>query len=128
MTTRVYEFWPSDLLKLFRGAGLARSIPPPFDPSCRKFTAGMAPTISSPSRGIIYTTTAKRAAEIPFAAVTDADSRVVYWFVDDQLVGTSASGESLMWKARPGSYLIRAIDQQGRAVAEELKVVTTAER
>ena len=128
VTTRVYEFWPSDLLKLFRGAGLARSIPPPFDPSCRKFTAGMAPTISSPSRGIIYTTTAKRAAEIPFAAVTDADSRVVYWFVDDQLVGTSASGESLMWKARPGSYLIRAIDQQGRAVAEELKVVTTAER
>jgi penicillin-binding protein 1C len=127
-TTRVYEFWPSDLLKLFRGAGLARTIPPPFDPSCRKFTAGMAPTISSPSRGIIYTTTANRAAEIPFAAVTDADSRIVYWFVDDQLVGTSSSGESLMWKARPGSYLVRAIDQQGRAVAEELKVVTTAER
>jgi hypothetical protein len=37
-----------------------------------------------------------------------------------------ASGESLMWKARPGSYLIGAIDKQGRAVAEELKVVTTA--
>jgi hypothetical protein len=44
------------------------------------------------------------------------------------LVGTLASGESLMWKARPGSYLVRAIDQQGRAVAQELKVVTTAER
>ena len=128
-TARVYEFWPSDLLKLFRSAGLARKMPPPLDPACRKFTsAGMAPTISSPSRGIIYTTTTNRAAEIPFAAVTDADSRVVYWFVDDQLVGTSASGESLMWKARPGSYLIRAIDQQGRAVAEELKVVTSAER
>jgi hypothetical protein len=32
-------------------------------------------------------------------------------------------GRTLMWKARPGSFLVRAIDQQGRAVAEELKVV-----
>jgi hypothetical protein len=28
-----------------------------------------------------------------------------------------------MWKARPGSFLVRAIDQQGRAVAEQLKVL-----
>ena len=125
VTTRTYEFWPSDLLKLFRSAGLARTMPPPLDPRCRKFTgAGNAPTISSPSRSVLYTTTANRDSEIPFTAVTDADSRIVYWFVDDQLVGTSSSGESLMWKARPGSFLVRAIDQQGRAVAEELKVVT----
>jgi penicillin-binding protein 1C len=83
--------------------------------------------ISSPSRGITYTTTAVHGAEIPFTAVTDADSRIVHWFVDDQLVGTSASGDSLMWKARPGSFLIRAIDQQGRAVAEELKVVSAVQ-
>jgi penicillin-binding protein 1C len=125
VTTRVYEFWPSDLLKLFRSAGLARKMPPPLDPACRKFaSAGMAPTISSPSHGIIYATRADGDTEIPFTAVTDADSRIVYWFVDDQLVGTSASGESLMWKARSGSFLVRAIDQQGRAVAEELKVTS----
>ncbi|HYB90953.1 MAG TPA: penicillin-binding protein 1C [Candidatus Binataceae bacterium] len=123
-TTRVYEFWPSDLLKLFRSAGLARKMPPLLDPACRKFAgSGMPPTISSPNRGIIYTTTLDRAAEIPFTAVTDADSRTVYWFIDDELVGTSSSGESLMWKARPGSFLVRAVDQQGRAVAEELTVV-----
>jgi len=127
-TTRVYEFWPSDLLKLFRSAGLARTMPPPLDPACRKFTgAGMAPTISSPSRGITYTTMAKHRTEIPFTAVTDADSRMVYWFVDDQMIGTSASGETLMWKARPGSFLVRAIDQQGRAVAEELRVVSVVQ-
>ena len=122
-----YEFWPSDLLKLFRSAGLARKMPPPFDPACRKFAgAGMAPTISSPSRGIVYSTAADGGTEIPFAAVTDADSRVVYWFVDDQLVGTSPSGESFMWKARPGSFLVRAIDQQGRAVAEQLRVIAAS--
>jgi penicillin-binding protein 1C len=124
-TTRVFEFWPSDLLKLFRSAGLARKMPPPLDPACRKFaSAGLAPTISSPSHGIIYTTRTDGDTEIPFTAVTDADSRIVYWFVDDQLVGTSASGESLLWKARSGSFLVRAIDQQGRAVAEALKVTS----
>ena len=127
-TTRTYEFWPSDLLKLFRSAGLERKMPPPLDPACRKFAgAGMPPMISSPSRGIAYSITADGGTEIPFAAVTDADSRVVYWFIDDQLVGTSLSGESFMWKARPGSFLVRAIDQQGRAVAEQLKVLASVD-
>jgi penicillin-binding protein 1C len=125
-TTRTYEFWPSDLLKMFRSAGLERKMPPPLDPGCRKFAgAGMPPMISSPSRGIAYSITPDGGTEIPFAAVTDADSRVVYWFIDDQLVGTSLSGESFMWKARPGSFLVRAIDQQGRAVAEQLKVLAS---
>jgi len=124
VVTRTYEFWPSDLLKLFRSAGLERKMPPPFDPACRKFAgAGVPPLISSPNRGIAYSIANEGGTEIPFVAVTDADSRVVYWFIDDQLVGTSVSGESFMWKARPGSFLVRAIDQQGRAVAEQLKVL-----
>jgi penicillin-binding protein 1C len=126
VTTRTYEFWPSDLLKLFRSAGLERKMPPPLDPGCGKFAgAGAPPLISSPNRGISYSIAADGGTEIPFAAITDADSRVVYWFVDDQLVGTSRSGESYMWKARPGSFLVRAIDQQGRAVAEQLKVLAS---
>ena len=109
-------------------SGLAMSSQPPLAPGCRKFAgAGTPPTISSPSRAVTYTPSTARGAEIPFTAVTDADSRIVYWFVDDQLVGTSTSGESLMWKARPGSFLIRAIDQQGRAVAEELKVTAVVQ-
>jgi penicillin-binding protein 1C len=126
VTTRTYEFWPSDLLKLFRTAGLERKMPPPLDPACRKFAgAGAPPLISSPNRGIAYSIAPGGGTEIPFAAITDADSREVYWFVDDQLVGTSRSGESYMWKARPGSFLVRAIDQQGRAVAEQLKVLAS---
>jgi penicillin-binding protein 1C len=125
---QTYEFWPSDLLKLFRSAGLARKTPPALDPQCRTFlSGGMPPQISSPSRGITYSVSAGGGTEIPFTAVTDADSRKIYWFVDDQLVGTSLSGESLMWKARGGSFLVRAIDQQGRAVAEELKVSSAIE-
>ena len=103
-------------------------MPPPLDPACPKFAGACAPPlISSPSRGIAYSITADGGTEIPFAAITDAESRVVYWFLDDQLVGTSLSGESFMWKARPGSFLVRAIDQQGRAVAEQLKVLAAVD-
>jgi hypothetical protein len=38
------------------------------------------------------------------------------------MVGTSRSGESFFWRAHPGDFLIRAVDDQGRAVAEDLSV------
>jgi penicillin-binding protein 1C len=119
--TRVYKFWPSDLIKLFRSAGVPRQTPPPIESGCGKVTiSGAAPLISSPSRGLTYSVGAHGRNRISFTAVTDADSRVVYWFVDDRLVGTSRSGESLAWPARPGTYLVRAIDDQGRSAAQEM--------
>jgi penicillin-binding protein 1C len=148
--TQVYEFWPSDLEKLFRTASVPRRTPPPIDPNCGDVGShGFAPAISSPARGITYSTDQARAAkpfttvtdtnsraelpfavapnaesstEIPFTAVTDADSRIVYWFVDSAFAGTSRTGESLFWKARPGTFIVRAVDEQGRAAAEALTV------
>jgi penicillin-binding protein 1C len=126
--SRVVEFWPSDLLKLFRSLGVPRRTPPPMDPDCRKVAAGgLAPLISSPSRGVTYSALSGGETEIPFTAVTDADSRLVYWFVDSDLAGTSRSGESFFWKARPGTFLVRAVDEQGRAVAEEMSVVMSVQ-
>jgi len=119
----VYEFWPSDLLKLFRAAGVPRRMPPPLSPDCRSVAAGgAAPLISSPLRGIGYGVRTDDRKEIPFTAVTDADSRRVYWFVDDHLVGTARSGETLFWTATPGDFVVRAVDDQGRAAAEKLQV------
>jgi penicillin-binding protein 1C len=56
-------------------------------------------------------------------AVTDADSRVVYWFVDSALVGTSRSGEAFFWHARRGTFIVGAVDEQGRADGEEVAVI-----
>ena len=51
---------------------------------------------------------------------------MVYWFVDDELVGTARRGEPLFWKAKPGTFLVRAVDEQGRAAAQEINVVPLA--
>jgi penicillin-binding protein 1C len=66
---------------------------------------------------------AARSTEIPFTAVTDAESGVLFWFVDSAFAGTSRTGESLFWKARPGTFIVRAVDEQGRAAAATLTVV-----
>lgn len=125
--TEVYEFWPTDLLRLFRKAGIPRRTPPPEAEDCRLEAvaeAGAAPSITSPQRGVEYAVrlTAESAQTIPLLATADADAREMFWFIDDRLVGKARPGEALPWRARPGRYVVRAVDDRGRADTAELKV------
>lgn len=126
--TEVYEYWPSDLLKLFRQAGIPRRVPPVESPECpldSRATHGQPPQITSPQTNLVYPLRAKRIGKetIPLLAVTDADVRSVYWFIDEKLLGKSNSGQPFFWSAKPGSFMVRAVDDQGRADVREIKVV-----
>ncbi len=123
----VYEFWPSDLLRLFAEAGIPRRVPPPQAPGCRfddRAARGAPPKITSPQEGVTYSLRAARVGEepIPLTAVTDADAREVFWFVDAELVGAARRGEPVLWRARPGRFVVRAVDDQGRAGAARVQV------
>ncbi|OFX18774.1 MAG: penicillin-binding protein 1C [Anaeromyxobacter sp. RBG_16_69_14] len=122
----VYEFWSSDLLRLFAEAGIPRRVPPPEAPGCRldQRARGVPPKITSPQEGVTYSLRAGRVGEdpIPLTAVTDADARELFWFVDTELVGKALRGEPLLWRARPGSFVVRAVDDQGRAGAARVSV------
>jgi penicillin-binding protein 1C len=122
-----FEFWPSDLLRLFAAAGLPRRAPPPFQPGCRleeQGGRGVPPRITSPQEGLVYSLRAARVGQdpLPLIAVTDADARELFWFVDAELVGRTRTGTPLMWSPRPGSFVIRAVDDRGRAGAARVKV------
>lgn len=122
-----YEFWPSDLAKLFRLAGLTRRSPPALDPACSldaRSSRGIPPEITSPRREIGYQLRADLLGteSVPFTATSDADTRTLYWFVDEKFVGKSESSETFFWNASPGHYLVRVVDDQGRADAREIKV------
>ena len=123
----VYEFWSSDMLRVFRQAGIPRRAPPTSDARCAAFensSWGAAPQIASPLSGVAYSLRANRVGEetIAFQATTDADARFVFWFVNENLVGKSAADAAFHWKAIPGSFVVRAVDDQGRADARALKV------
>jgi penicillin-binding protein 1C len=102
-------------------------VPPPEAAGCgleHSASEGTAPQITTPEDGVDYSLRASspEPQTVPLAAVTDADVRRVFWFVDEQLVGTTPRGEPLHWKARPGTYVVRAVDDRGRSDARTLRV------
>jgi penicillin-binding protein 1C len=116
----VYEFWPSDLLKIFRQAGIVRRLPPPFLHECsleQQGSGATAPRIASPSPNITYTLRADRLAQerIPFEAVSDADVKRLYWLVDNRLVGEADAGKVFLWPASAGDFTVSVLDDHGRS-------------
>ncbi len=123
----VMEFWPSDLLALFKLAGLPRKQPPPYGPECTLATldrSGAAPQISSPSSKLEYGLRPDHPDQnrIPLKAVTDASAAQLYWFEDDRFIDRSAPDATLLWQPGPGEYVIRAVDDLGRSDAIKVRV------
>ncbi len=123
--SEVFELWPSDMLRLFAQAGMPRRQPPPPGDCERGIPGGHPPSISSPLRNATYTLRASRLGteSIPLAATTDGGVRTLHWFVDEAYVGTTRPDATVAWMpGRSGAFLVRAIDDQGRADSRELKV------
>lgn len=115
----VYEFWPSDLQRVFEQAGMPRRRPPS-NPACSSSERieGNAPQMTSPLRGSTYTLRLKQLDDerIPFVATSDADVHVLYWFVDDAYIGRSSPNTLMYWQPHTaGQYTIRVVDDHGRA-------------
>jgi len=123
--TEVYEYWPSDLARVFAQAGMPRRKPPP-EADCSAGNAeGDPPRITSPLRGAVYTLRRGTGGDqrIAFAATVDAGVQRVYWFVDDAYLGSTAAGESLFWSApAAGAHVVRAVDDHGCGDSRELRV------
>lgn len=124
--SRVYEFWPSDLLQVFRDAGIARLLPPPYLPECKQTAytqQGSGPEITSPYAQVVYYyQPQKKDQQLPLSAVVDADVRHLYWFVDEQYLGKTDAQTPYYWNMHPGTFQIRVIDDHGRAAEQKLVI------
>jgi penicillin-binding protein 1C len=119
----VYEFWPTELLSIFRRAGVPRKLPPPFLPgTTAEFVArsGNAPRIVSPSDGQKILPAA--AGTIPLQARADADVREIYWFAGKTFIGRAPPQEVISWKASSGRYELIALDDHGRSGSSAIVV------
>ncbi|MCE3045250.1 penicillin-binding protein 1C [Legionella sp. 16cNR16C] len=121
----IYEFWPSDLARIFKQAGIQRRIPPVYEADCN-LSAGksLALQISSPQSELNYIVKANsdQPSIIPLSAVTDADVRNLYWFINDNYLGKTANDQPLLWAARPGKFVVRVIDDHGYSDARDITV------
>jgi len=124
--TRVWEFWPADLARMFLAAGVVKPPPPPFAPECRpeREFAGAPPVIIQPKAGLVYHTGAGRGAGAALAllAEADADAAALHWFADERHLGRTAPGETLLWRAAPGSTTLRVVDDAGRSAQRRILV------
>lgn len=114
----VFEFWPSDITRIFQLAGVQRRSPPAMQKNCRwqdKSVAAIAPRIQSPSHKVTYSLRSHQQGRetIPLKAVFDADVKQSYWFVDDHFVGVSKPQDVLLWSARPGDFKVKVVDDKG---------------
>lgn len=121
----IYEFWPSDLLKIFKAAGIQRRTPPFFEADCLLTeTHGLSPEITSPQAGLTYVIRVdqKQNNTIPLTAVTDAGIEFVYWFINESFIAKTKADEPFMWPAKPGKFMIRVVDEHGLAAARAIDV------
>ncbi len=134
----VVEYWSSDMRSLFKRAGMPLRAPPEGD--CGNGAAAVddglsglgadsaasseaGPRIVSPLRGAAQVLRLGKQEPIYLQAEASTGSGKLHWFADNALVGESKPGEPLAWKApQAGRYLLRVMDDSGRADSRELTV------
>lgn len=123
----VYEFWPSELMRLYAQAGMPRRAPPP-PGACGLLAttpAGEAPSIRSPLAGVEYALRPEQLGQqvIPLLAHADGAVRTLYWFVDGSYLGSSAPGLAYAYRpTQTGRHQLSVSDDAGRSSARELRL------
>jgi penicillin-binding protein 1C len=121
----IIEFWDSDMLRLFREAGMPRRTPPQLPAECSQaFYQNKAnkPQITSPLRGVTYTISASKPESIALRA-NRGGTGAIYWFADHSFIAKSEAGAGVAWSPqRAGTHLLRAVDEHGQADNREVFV------
>jgi len=125
---RSFEFWPSDLLELFKLAGVVRRLPPAFARDCplsAQGGGGQAPEITSPREEVTYLQSVNAGPDknlVSLRAVADGDVRKIYWFINREFLGETLPEHALLFPARAGDYQVSVVDDQGRSASRRLSV------
>lgn len=123
----IFEFWPPDLLEMFKLAGVPRKTPPALEASAESLAAadtGAVPKIVSPRSALVYTLQASDASRqrIPLRADTAPGVNRVFWFAGSRFLGASDPATPVMWAASAGKWQVHVLDDHGRSAAVEIRV------
>ena len=123
--TEVFEFWPTDMQRLFREAGMPRRQPPKL-PECADAAdtaEGDGPAIVAPNKATTYTVRLSKPVPLALRANALGAHDTLFWFANGGLVGKGRPGEALAWTpAAAGRVQLRVVDQQGRFDSRDIDV------
>ena len=113
-------------MRLFAQAGVPRRAPPSGDCGGNTLTVGgTPPAITAPVRGAAYVMRATQPERnvVPLAATTEGGVNTLYWFANDSFIIAGRPGTAQAWRPqKPGRYVVRVVDEQGRADTREVVV------
>ena len=126
---QVIEYWPTDMQKIFRDAGMPRREAPRL-PDCVRSAAASSqsadePQIVSPLRAVTYTSRLSQMLPISLRAEGSGGGNrsKLFWFSNDAFVGQASAGETLAWNPpHAGRFVLRVVDEAGRADSREVAV------
>jgi penicillin-binding protein 1C len=126
----VYEYWSTDILDIFKKAGLPKRNPPDMShcDSLNMTSFGIAPFITSPLKNTTYAIRANRddKNKIVFSATADASVGMLYWFFDDEFIGSTEPLSSLDFvPKKAGKFNISVIDDHGRVDKRDINIIFT---
>lgn len=121
----IIEFWNSDMLRLFREAGMPRRVPPALPAECSNGNNQVIddkPLITSPLRGVTYTIRLSKPETIALKA-SHGGQGAIYWFADNGFIAKGKAGAGVAWTPqKAGHYVMRAVDEAGRSDSREVVV------
>jgi penicillin-binding protein 1C len=126
--TEIFEFWPSDIQRLFAIAGMPRRRPP--EDHCGEKLPGAedaAPAIISPRTGAVYQLrpAAGTSHALSLNATAAGDVKMLYWFADGGFVGASPAGVAFPWQPdHAGEFTISVVDDRGGSASRIVRVAT----
>ncbi len=113
----VREFWPSNLQRIFRRAGLHKPPPPAWEPGCSETMREDGPRITLPKENVVYRVrlSVPDQGKVPLSASAGAENGTLFWFAGKEFIGAGAPEETLIWNAKPGLHVVRVVDDKGRS-------------
>lgn len=122
----VYEFWDSEFLDMFVRAGIHRNTPPPYMPNCNldDIADDATPTIVSPADATnIVITDGGTVAQITFQAIAPTRDAKIFWFLDDEIIGTTTSGAPMTHTVPMGEHIVRIATSDGGGSSAKFTVI-----
>ncbi|WP_392564066.1 penicillin-binding protein 1C [Orbus wheelerorum] len=122
----VFEYWPSDLAKIFAKAGMQKKSPPDSSHCLSPHNyLGQAPKITSPLKNVVYQfrVNNQKNERISLNANVDGEVKKLYWFIDNQFIGSSLQNQTLdLLPTKSGVFKLLVVDDLGRSDARIIKV------
>ncbi|MEZ5004258.1 MAG: penicillin-binding protein 1C [Chitinophagales bacterium] len=119
---KLYPNLAGDLITFYEKQNIPYSKIPPHNPNCSHLFADHPPKITQPSDGAIYYIDTVANEKILFKADAHNDVKELFWYINDQLVGSSAINEQLFFTLPEGNVEITCTDDKGRAGKIKIEV------